>query len=113
MAHRFMSPIVMYQIKKSKEEALKQNRIAQLAAEGLDEDEIAERMARGDMGGGEAVAGGRPNALATLIAQGARVTATSNSGNQDAIQRIERRRMQRTVDVYLTKSLEVQVRAAS
>ena len=101
----FTSPILMYQIKKAKEEQLAQQRITVLAAEGLTEDEIAERMA---MDGGPSGPGAGPkNALALLVSVGARVEAVRGGKDTDHLARIEARRKQRTVDVFLQKQYDI------
>jgi hypothetical protein len=101
-----LNPILMYQIKKAKEEAREAKRIAALANEGLTEDEIAERILAGVDVGGDA-AGVRQNALAVLVNAGARVlpVASGDGAENQLIQ--ERRRLLRTVDVHLSKNLGI------
>ena len=98
-----ISPVIMYNIKKSKEELRTQQLKAQLAAEGMTAEEIEERLLLGETGGGGA-GGGKQNALSLLIAAGARVQAMSGGANADNIALQERRRAQRNVDTYLTKT---------
>jgi len=96
-----MSPVILYNIKKAKEELRLAQRRAALAAEGLDEREVDERMeVEQTTGGGQ----GRSNPLALLISVGARVEATAASGNAERIAMQERRRLQRNVDAYLSKA---------
>lgn len=105
----YMSPIVLYQIKKHKEEQLQQQRKNFLAAEGHTEEEIEEMMAAGVKAGGEATAA-RANPLALLISVGARVEAVRKKDNSDALARVERRRMQKTIDVFLNKTRDIAVK---
>lgn len=108
-----MNPIVMYQIKIAKAEQLAQSRITALAAEGLSEDQIAERMATEDGAAGGVVGGGgggRGNPLALLISVGARVEAVKARDNTDALARVERRRMQKNVDIFLSKSRDIETK---
>jgi len=104
----YTSPIVMYQIKKAKAEQLTQQRITQLAAEGLTEDEIAEKMANDSISGGSG--GQQKNALAMLISAGASFEPAKGGKDTDHLKRLEARRMQRTVDVYLQKTMDVQTK---
>ena len=105
----FMSPIVLYQIKKHKEEQLTLQRKNFLAAEGHTEEEIEEMMAAGVRTGAEAQ-GARANPLALLISVGARVEAVRKKDNSDALARVERRRMQKTIDVFLQKTRDITVK---
>lgn len=97
-----MSPVILYNIKKAKDQLRVAQRRAALAAEGLDEREVDERMEleQGSGGGG----GGRSNPLALLISVGARVEASAGAENADRIAMQERRRLQRNVDAYLSKA---------
>ena len=106
----YMSPIIMYHVKKSKERQRAQQRIDFLAAEGLDEDQIREQLLMDESTGGGGQSAGRSNPLAILIAVGARVEAARGAQNQDAVERQERRRQARTVAVYLNKSLDIEVK---
>ena len=100
-----LNPILMYQIGKAKQEAREKKRIAMLANEGLTEEEIGERLlGNGAMGDGTQF---RQNALAVLISAGARVIPISASGTDDTAAANERRRLQRTVEQYLKKDLEI------
>jgi len=100
------NPIINYKIKLAKEEQRKEKRRAQLIADGYDPDEMDESEAAAAAGSAGAV---KQNALATLIAAGARVTPMAASQNAEAQQREERRRAVRTVDTFLSKSYDVDV----
>jgi len=102
-----ISPVILYNIKKVKEELRLAQRKAALLADGLDEKEVEERMAMEASSGGGG-GGGRMNALALLISVGARVEATSGSGNAEHVATMDRRRMQRNVDAYLQKAAGVE-----
>jgi len=104
-----MSPIIMYQVKRHKEQQAMQQRLTMLAAEGLTEDEIADRLAS-DTGGGSGGDSALKNPLALLISVGARVEAVRGGKDTDHMARIEARRKQKTVDVYLQKSRDVVVK---
>jgi len=99
-----INPIVLYKIKIAKEEARKELRRAQLIADGYDPDAMDEDMANAAAGAAGAV---KKNALLTLIEAGARVTALAASANAETQAREERKRALRTVDAYLSKTLEV------
>jgi len=98
-----INPVIMYNIKKAKEAQKLQHQREMLAAEGLSEDDIALRLAGGNAGVGET----KPSALAIMIAAGARVEAAGNVQNAEAIKKSEMRRKQRNVNVFLTKTLEI------
>lgn len=96
-----LSPVLLYKIKRSKEELRAQQRRAALLAEGFDEGEVEERMAlEKETGGG---GGGRANPLALLISVGARVEATAGGDSAEAAKVQERRRLQRNVDQFLLR----------
>lgn len=100
------SPIIMYHVKLAKDEARREKRKLALIAEGMDEED-AEQLLANEAAGGLSVGGGgegRQNALATLIAAGARVTAVGGGQSAEAALAEERRRMQRTIDVFLEKN---------
>jgi hypothetical protein len=100
------SPIIMYQVKVAKDEARREKRKLALIAEGMDEDD-AEQMLQNEAAGGLMSGGGnegRQNALATLIAAGARVTAVGGGQSAEAVLADERKRMARTIDVFLEKN---------
>lgn len=100
------NPIITYKIKLAKEEQRKEKRRAQLIADGYDPDEMDESAAAAAAGAAGAM---KQNALATLIAAGARVTPMAASQSAEAQQREERRRAVRTVDTFLNKSYDVDV----
>ena len=102
-----LSPIIMYHVKVAKDEARRQKRKQALMVEGMT-DEEAERLlldeAAGGMFGGAVNGDGtRLNALATLIAVGARVTSAGNAQSAEAAAAEERRRHARTIDTFLQK----------
>mgnify|MGYP006144463213 CR=1 FL=1 len=107
--HLEFNPIILYKIKLAKEAMRIQNRREALEAEGFSPEEIASLLA------GNATAGGvsagdmpiRKNALLTLIENGARITPVKTSMNADDRVMEDRRRQLRTIDSYLSKSLEV------
>jgi len=106
-----INPCLMYQIKKFREQQKEEKRIAALAAEGLSEEEIAERLLAGDLPAG--VGMGRSNALAVLVEHGARVLPVTTSGNADGLLVQERKRQLRTIDMYLAKALSIETKQAS
>lgn len=74
----------------------------------MSEEEIAERLAAQELAGGGAQGfDARQNALALLIANGARVTSI-NSASSESAALAERRRLFRNVDVYLQKTREIE-----
>lgn len=96
-----LSPVLLYKIKRAKEELRTQQRRAALLAEGFDEGEVEERMQmEADAGGG---GGGRANPLALLISVGARVEPTAGGNSAEAVKLQERRRLQRNVDQFLLR----------
>ena len=102
-----LSPIIMYHVKAAKDEARRQKRKQALMVEGMT-DEEAERLlldeAAGGMFGGAVNGDGtRLNALATLIAVGARVTSAGNAQSAEAAAAEERRRHARTINTFLEK----------
>ena len=97
-----LSPVVLYQIKKAKEEMRKNARRLALLAEGLTEDEINERMEMDALTGGGGA--GRQNALALLIQHGARVAPSAGGADADNVALQDRRRLQRNVDTFLFKT---------
>jgi len=101
-----LNPVIMYQIKRAKEEMRTAQRRASLLAEGFDPSEVDERMQIEQTSGG----GGRtrPNALALLVSLGARVEPTGGGSSQEHAQLQDRRRLQRNVDAYLSKSVGVE-----
>ena len=102
-----LSPVMLYQIKKSKEELRIAQRRAALLAEGFDETEVDERMQMEAMAGGGG-GGARANPLALLISVGARVEATAGGSSAEAAQLQERRRLQRNVDQFLLRATGVE-----
>ena len=76
-----INPVMMFNIKKAKELARAETQRALMAAEGLSEEEINERMLMGDAGQGQGDM--RPNALAVLIAAGARVEAAKGATSEE------------------------------
>ena len=105
-----VSPVIMYQIKLSKDAQRLQMQREALAAEGMTEEEIEARLAAGDAGvsGG----GGRPNALALLLSVGARVTPAGKNKDDAAKKREEMRRKARNINVFLSKTLDIDTRLA-
>jgi len=102
-----MSPVILYQIKRSKDEIRKQQRRMQLAADGLTDSEINERMDFEAMTGGGG-SGQRQNPLALLIAHGANVTPAQGGKDADNAALQDRRRLQRNVDGFLSKTKGVE-----
>lgn len=99
-----ISPIFMYNIKKSKDEQRVQMRRQTLLAEGLGHEEVEELM---NIQGGGAT-GGYTNPLALLVSMGARVEAVKGKTSDEMRQKIEVKRKQRNVSVYLEKVLETE-----
>jgi len=97
------NPVVTYKIKRSKEQARTAQRRAALLAEGMDPNEVDERMEIEQTSGGGG-GGARQNPLALLVSVGARVEPTAGGSSQEHVQMMERRRLQRNVDAYLQKS---------
>lgn len=100
------NPILLYHVKLSKDEARREKRKLALIAEGMDEED-AEQMLRDEAAGGMISGGGgegKQNALATLIAAGARVTAVTGGQSNEAALADERRRTARTIEVFLEKN---------
>lgn len=98
------NPILMYQIKLAKEA---QRERAKLAA-------IEAMEGEGGVGSEYAMANDfavKQNALAVLISVGARVTPIRAGTDGDAVAMQERRRLLKTVDVYLSKELEVDTKS--
>jgi len=99
-----VNPVIMYNIKKAKDAQQQQVRRESLAAEGLTEDEIETKL----LGGGAAdAAGAKPNALAVLIAMGARVEPVKGGQSEDNVKRNEMRRKQRNINAFLSKTLDI------
>jgi len=101
-----LNPVILFQIKKAKEAQKLLMQRAQLAAEGFSEAEIDERMEMNQAGGG--AGDGKANALAVLIAAGARVEpAAGGTNDQEKLKKTELRRKQKTINVYLSKTLDI------
>jgi len=98
-----ISPVVLYNIKKAKNELRKAQRRAALLAEGMGEAEAEEQMEMEALAGGSGGGGGKQNALQLLISVGARFEATGGSASMEMQALQERRRLQRNVDGYLNK----------
>lgn len=105
-----VNPVIMYNIKLAKDAQRLQQRREALAAEGLSEDDIEERLAGGVEVGGGGGGGVRANPLALLISVGARVEATAGSSDIEAVKRSEMRRKQRNINVFLNKTLDIDTR---
>lgn len=99
-----LNPVMMFQIKKAKDAQRIQKQREELAAEGLTEAEIDDRIAEGAGGG---AGDGKPNALQVLIAAGARVEPVKGKTSEDAIKKTELRRKQRNIAVFLQKTLDI------
>lgn len=99
-----LNPVMMFQIKKAKDAQRIQKQREELAAEGLTEAEIDDRIADGATGG---AGDGKPNALQVLIAAGARVEPVKGKTSEDAIKKTELRRKQRNIAVFLQKTLDI------
>lgn len=102
-----INPVFMYQIKLAKDHQRMQQQRELMAADGMTEEEIEARMlmqAEGIGGVGE----GKQNALAVLIAAGARVEATNNAQNEEALKKTELRRKQRNIAVHLSKNFGIE-----
>ena len=105
-----LSPVMMYQIKKAKDEERKEKLRANLIAEGMTAEEADERlMLASEMGGN--IGDGKPNALSVLIAAGARVEAVKGATSEDMQKKIEMRRKQRNVAVFLQRKYEIEIKA--
>jgi hypothetical protein len=103
-----VSPVMLYNLKKSKEEMRVAQRRATLSAEGLSLEEVQDQLdleAAGGSGGG---AGGKMNALALLISVGACVEPSAGGGSAERVEQQERRRRQRNVDQYLLRAHNVE-----
>lgn len=110
-----VNPVIMYQVRKAKDQAREERRLKQLSdtrerllEEGVSESEINSRLMELE-GAGNAGQQMR-NSLALLISIGARVEAGAGAGNADAVALQDRRRRARNVDMYLQNSLEVDVK---
>lgn len=102
------NPIIMYHVKLAKEDARREKRKQQMIAEGMDEEDAERILINEAAGGGQLSAGdGRLNALAVLIAVGARVTSTDQSESAESVLAEERKRNARTIDTYLQKHLGI------
>jgi len=97
------NPVIAYQIKVSTDAARKEKQRAQLIADGFDPDEMD------DVAQEAAGTGVKPNALAVLEANGARLTSMASSQSSDTMAREDRRRQLRTIDAYLAKEYNVDV----
>jgi len=96
----YLNPILMYQIKMAKEAQRERQRLAAIEAMEGDGGEGLEYAINNEF----AV---KQNALAYLISMGARVTSVKQGQGGDFEAVKERRRLLKTVDIYLTKELEV------
>jgi len=110
-----VNPVLMYQIRLDKErQRLAKRREAlrlQLgdALDGLTEGEISSRIREHDLaGGGAAISDTSKNAMTVLIGAGARFTAVSKGDKTQAAAVAERRRLQRNIDVFISRTLGVQ-----
>ena len=102
------NPIFMYNLKKFKDREREDRRRQQLIAEGFEGDELEQMLKEGlTAGGGDIV---QRNALATLIAAGARFQPIKSAQNIEDLGREERRRQLRNVDGYLMKQLDADTR---
>ena len=99
-----INPVMMHNIKRVKEAQRLQQIRETLAAEGLSEDDIEARLFSGDVVG---PAEAKMNPLALLISLGARASAIRVGQSADAQRKEELKRMQRNINVFLTKTLEV------
>jgi len=106
------NPILMYHIKIAKDEQRREKRRQQLLADGVDEETVNQVMENEMMGLGGSGGGGdgKQNALATLIAAGARVTSVGDSSTAEAAAAEERRRNARTIDTFLSKQRGIDVK---
>jgi len=101
-----LNPIFMYRIKQVQEVKRLEAQRQSLLAQGVSEEEVEQLMlAMGEHGGG-----GRPmnSPLAVLISVGARVEAVKGKTTEEMQKKVEVRRKQRNVNVYLTKTLQVE-----
>ena len=111
---RRINPVLIYQIKLERERQREEKRRAEKLAligdvDGLSAAEIEERLAATEF---DTTAGTaqKQNALATLISVGARVTSVQSKDSAESAMIAELRRVQRNIDVYLQKALEVEVK---
>jgi hypothetical protein len=96
-----LNPVMLYHIKRAKDEARVAQRRQSLSIEGLTDDEIDRQMHAEDNGGGGG--GGKMNALALLISVGARVEPSAGGNSAEAAAMQARKRMQRNVDAFLQR----------
>lgn len=109
-----VNPVILHFVRKAKDRQREEKKMKaisemrdRLIAAGFSEDEIVDKLAEeANSGGGAPV---RQNALAVLIASGARVEATAASGSAESQALQERRRRQKNIDVYLSSSLDIEV----
>ena len=103
-----INPIMMYHIKIAKEEARKEMAVKAFQAEGLTDEEIAERMAMAELtGGGGGGGGAKKSALQTMVDFGARVTSVTAGGSSEQAALNDLRRNKKNIDVYLAKSMYI------
>ena len=106
-----ISPVFMFQIKKSKDQQRLEKQKALLMAEGLTEAEADERIASGaELGAGAGDV--RANPLAVLIAAGARVEAARGATSDEMLKKVELRRKQRNINVYISKQFDIDTKVA-
>jgi len=110
-----VNPVLLYQIRleKDRQRALKRrDELKRLLGDtdGMSAEEIETRMAEQELAGGAVGPGDvKQNALALLISVGARVTSMRSDSNE-AMAAAERRRLNKNIDVYLQKALDVEIR---
>ena len=94
------NPIVLYQMRKAKDELRQERAREAMRLEGIDPDNVENAEAL-------AIAKGWRSPLAFLIANGARVTPVADD-NAEARAQKERRRQLKNIEVYLTRQLKVE-----
>jgi hypothetical protein len=97
-----LNPVILHRIKRAKAELREAQRRAALLSEGFGENEVEDRMGTEAAVGG--VGGGRQNPLALLISVGARVEAAVGGSSAEHQQLLDRRRLQRNVNAFLSKA---------
>ena len=112
-----INPVLMYQIKLERERQREEKRRADKLAllgdiDGLSPDEVEQRLAATEFEDNAGPAQ-KANALATLISVGARVTAVHGGGSAESALIAERRRLQRNIDVYLQRALDIDVKRSA
>lgn len=108
-----VNPVLLYQIRQEKERQRAVKRLEAIRAqlgdtEGMSEEQIHERVLEVEASGASNMLGReKASAIALLTQLGARFTAVSKGGASEAQAGAERRRLARTVETYLSRTLSV------